>query len=287
MPYQKISHNLKLAAMHMHDQEILSVADIIDCLNISRCTFCHILDLWRTTGNVVHYTNGVHGRLRLLHFNDINYLRQLSGLIQTGFLMNYWNCSKIISSSWLITQQYIGNLSMLTYWPRNWRKLLQSTMKTSMQTTFVIWLSVHQNNLAFWMKFRRMKEPLWGLEASPGQAPVLWRKVYLCVVITSLLKVFSPLMAWFPTLLLKDQWHMSVSFNTWNSLWSGWTCWIGSTYTHCFADKMPLYMLFPGYLSVLVMDNACIHHGERILELAAQFSLYHNPSYEYLIANLF
>jgi len=28
---------------------------------------------------------------------------------------------------------------------------------------------------------------------------------------------------------------------------------------------------FPGVLSVLVMDNACIHHGEGILELLEQF----------------
>ena len=34
---------------------------------------------------------------------------------------------------------------------------------------------------------------------------------------------------------------------------------------------MPLCTPFPGYLSVLVMDNACIHHGEGILELAERF----------------
>ena len=77
MPYRKISRDLKLAAMRMHDQEILSVADIIDCLNISRRTFYRILDLWRTTGDVVRYTNGVRGRPRLLHFDDIDYLRRI------------------------------------------------------------------------------------------------------------------------------------------------------------------------------------------------------------------
>ena len=148
---------------------------------------------------------------------------KLSEPVQTSFLMNYWNCSKLTSSSQLITQQYIRNLSVLTYQPRN---LLQSTIKTSMQTIFIIWLSICRNNLAFWMRFQRMKEPLQGLEAGPGQASMLWRKVYLCMVIASLPRVFSPLMAWFPTLLLKDRWHMSVSFNTWNSLWSGCTCWI-------------------------------------------------------------
>ena len=34
---------------------------------------------------------------------------------------------------------------------------------------------------------------------------------------------------------------------------------------------MPLLSPFPGVLSVFVMDNARIHHGEGILELSEQF----------------
>jgi len=37
---------------------------------------------------------------------------------------------------------------------------------------------------------------------------------------------------------------------------------------------MPLCSPFPGYLSVLVMDNARIHHREGILELAECFHMY-------------
>lgn len=77
MPFRKISRDLKLAAMRMHDQGILSVPDIIDCLQIGRRTFYRILDLWRTTGDVVRHTNGVRGRPRLLHFDDIDYLRRI------------------------------------------------------------------------------------------------------------------------------------------------------------------------------------------------------------------
>ena len=36
---------------------------------------------------------------------------------------------------------------------------------------------------------------------------------------------------------------------------------------------MPLCLAFPGPLSVLVMDNARIHHGEGILELVDRFRL--------------
>ena len=37
---------------------------------------------------------------------------------------------------------------------------------------------------------------------------------------------------------------------------------------------MPLSTQFPGPLSVLVTDNAQIHHGEEILELGKCFGVY-------------
>jgi transposase len=42
--------------------------------------------------------------------------------------------------------------------------------------------------------------------------------------------------------------------------------------------QMPLTSPFPGPLSVLVMDNARIHHGEEILELAERFREYNSFS---------
>jgi transposase len=74
MPFRKISRDLKLAAMRMHEHGILSVAQITDCLQISRRTFYRVLELWHTTGDVVWHTNGVRGRPRILHCDDINYL---------------------------------------------------------------------------------------------------------------------------------------------------------------------------------------------------------------------
>lgn len=48
---------------------------------------------------------------------------------------------------------------------------------------------------------------------------------------------------------------------------------------------MPLCSAYPGRLSVLVMDNARIHHGEEVLALADRFGGYRNhdlvyPSHE-------
>lgn len=77
MGFRKISRDLKLATMRMYNQGILPVGAIIDCLQISRRTFYRILDLWITTGDVVRHTNGVRGRPRILHFDDIDYLRRI------------------------------------------------------------------------------------------------------------------------------------------------------------------------------------------------------------------
>jgi len=77
MGFRKISRDLKLAAMRMHDQGILPVGTIIDCLQISRRTFYRVLELWITTGDVVRRTHGVRGRHRILHFDDIDYLRRI------------------------------------------------------------------------------------------------------------------------------------------------------------------------------------------------------------------
>jgi transposase len=77
MPFRKISRDLKLAAVRMHEQNILSVASIIECLQISRRTFYRVLDLWNTTGDVVQHTNGARGRLRILKFEDIVYLKRI------------------------------------------------------------------------------------------------------------------------------------------------------------------------------------------------------------------
>ncbi|KAF8225221.1 hypothetical protein L208DRAFT_1408832 [Tricholoma matsutake] len=57
MPYQKMSRNVKLAAIRLHERALLPLEDILDCLRISHHTFYHIL---------------LH-----LHFDNIEYLKRL------------------------------------------------------------------------------------------------------------------------------------------------------------------------------------------------------------------
>ena len=50
---------------------------------------------------------------------------------------------------------------------------------------------------------------------------------------------------------------------------------------------MPLCSAYPGPLSILVMDNATVHHGDEILELTDQFGLVSNPQTLILILILY
>ena len=77
MGFRKISADLKRAAMRLYDQEILGVNAIVQCLQISRRTFYRVRQLWLTTGDVVRHTNGIHGRPRILHRDDMDYLRRI------------------------------------------------------------------------------------------------------------------------------------------------------------------------------------------------------------------
>jgi len=77
MPYRKISKDIKIAAMRLYEDDILSKPAILDYLSISSRTFDRILALWNATGEVVRETNGIRGRPRILHFSDVEYLKRL------------------------------------------------------------------------------------------------------------------------------------------------------------------------------------------------------------------
>ena len=50
MPYRKISKDIKIAAMRLYQDDILSKPALLDYLRISSRTFDRILALWNATG---------------------------------------------------------------------------------------------------------------------------------------------------------------------------------------------------------------------------------------------
>jgi transposase len=76
--FRKISRDVKIAALNLHENGILPLPDILACVGFSESTFYRILRLWRETGEVVSHRHGNKaGHPRILHFDDVQYLLRL------------------------------------------------------------------------------------------------------------------------------------------------------------------------------------------------------------------
>ena len=86
MPFRKISRDLKIAAVRLYERNLLPLVDILDCLQMSESTFYRVLNLWNNTGDVVRHTFGICSCPRILHFDDVHYLKQLVKACPDWFL---------------------------------------------------------------------------------------------------------------------------------------------------------------------------------------------------------
>ncbi|KIJ96794.1 hypothetical protein K443DRAFT_75646, partial [Laccaria amethystina LaAM-08-1] len=77
MVYRKISADVKLAAMRLYEQNILTLDQILDCVGFSERTFWRVWKIYGLTGDVEPPTCTTRGRPRKLHFDDITYLLAL------------------------------------------------------------------------------------------------------------------------------------------------------------------------------------------------------------------
>ncbi|KAI0039701.1 hypothetical protein FA95DRAFT_1585215 [Auriscalpium vulgare] len=77
MPYRKISNDIKMAAIKLHEHGRLDLEDILDCVNFSEITFWRTKRLYEDTGRVSPLPSTTRGRPRLLVRDDIDYLLEL------------------------------------------------------------------------------------------------------------------------------------------------------------------------------------------------------------------
>jgi len=76
------ARDIKFAAVRLYQDEILSMAAILDYLSMSRSTFYRLYALGLAT---VRHRNGTRGRPRILHFYDVDTSSGLSDIVRTGF----------------------------------------------------------------------------------------------------------------------------------------------------------------------------------------------------------
>ncbi|KAJ8580460.1 hypothetical protein M405DRAFT_753231, partial [Rhizopogon salebrosus TDB-379] len=79
--YRKINRDVKLAAIHLHEHQLLSLENILACVRFSESMFWRILKLWRETGDVVSISNRIRGRPHILQCNDRNGVLYLIRLV--------------------------------------------------------------------------------------------------------------------------------------------------------------------------------------------------------------
>ncbi|KAG2055271.1 hypothetical protein BDR06DRAFT_989193, partial [Suillus hirtellus] len=77
MGFRKISRDVKLAAIRLHERDLLNLRNILDSCGFSERTWFRISRLWRETGDVVNHRPTIRGRLRALDREDINCLLRL------------------------------------------------------------------------------------------------------------------------------------------------------------------------------------------------------------------
>jgi len=77
LPQDKISCDVKIAAIRLYERNLLDLDDILDYCGFSERTFYRILKLWRETGDVINPAQSLQGRLRLLDQDDVQYVLRL------------------------------------------------------------------------------------------------------------------------------------------------------------------------------------------------------------------
>ena len=97
MPNHKISHDLKLAALRLHQHGAMPLSDILQCLGISWMTFFRVQKIFRETGDVVKPRSAYCGHPRIQNHADVHYLIELIQHCPDWFLDELKTTYKLIN----------------------------------------------------------------------------------------------------------------------------------------------------------------------------------------------
>ncbi|KAG2352027.1 hypothetical protein BDR07DRAFT_1440068 [Suillus spraguei] len=220
MPFRKISRDVKLAAVKLHEQNILSLEQILDCVGFSEHTFWRMIKLWRETGDVVQHSYGAPGRPRTLiltidnRFISVHYTTIYQELSRAG--ISHKKLKKIAKE-------------------RNEAK----------RADFIRRMAQYEpEELGFLDETSKDERSLKGTCAVKKQVFVHGHRLSGLELLT-----IDGMVA----ISVVEGLFTAATFKTFIE-----------------EDVLPLCTPYPGKLSVLIMDNAKIHHGEGIAELICE-----------------
>ena len=278
MPFRKISHDLKLAVIRLYKREILPLWDILDIMHLSQRTFFRILKLWRKTGNVVtHKYGNLAGRPRILNFDDIHYVLQLVRLRPDWFLnelLELLKTNRFISIHYVTIHQELQRAGV------SYKKLkhIASERNKEAQNDFIARISQYEPEETGFLDETSKNDKTAARangRAKKGRRAIMKQRFVrrTCLSATALLTVDGIVASMVVEGLMNREMYLEfLEYHVVSAIKH-------APFTQSYYDlasriQMPLTSAYPGPLSVLIMDNARIHHGDEILVLADRFGEY-------------
>lgn len=256
MVFHPISRDVKLAAIRLHERGLLDVSDILSVCNFSRSTFYRILKLLQETGDVVKpQDNSKRGRPRILDREDTDYLLQLVHQKPDYFLdelLSLLRTNRFISVHYSLIHRELERMGM------SYKKLkkIATERNEGLRADFMARMAQYDpHHLGFIDETskdertlsRRYGRAKSGKRAQKKQVFVRGRRTSTCALLT-----LDGMAA-----------GMAVEGSVTHDKFMEWLEY----------DVLPKCQAYPGPLSVLVMDNARIHHGDDVIELADRFGV--------------
>ena len=270
MGNRKISRDVKIAAIKLHERDLLSLNDILDCCGFSESTFYRILKLWRETGDVVHPSRGLQGRLRTLDHDDVQYLLCLIQENPDYFLDELLH---LLKTNRFISVHYTTIYLELKRQGVSLKKLKRVAKERSeeLRADFIGRMAQYSpDELGFIDETskdekticRRYGRSRKGTLAAKRQVFIRGRRT----TITGLLSMDGLVAGTVVEgSMTKAMFMEFLEFTMVRTVKFCIIMWI------LIIVQLPKCTAYPGPLSVLIMDNAKIHHGQEILELVDRF----------------
>ena len=223
MSFCKISQDLKLAAVRLYEQDLLPLADILACLNISESTFYCVLALWNTTGDVVCHTFGIHSHPCILHFNDVNYLKCLVKHWPNWFLdelLSLLQTNRFISAHYTTIHRELVHANIST----EKLKTIATKRNENLWADFIWCMAEYlPKQIGFLDEVSKDERTSSHHQGQSRKGTCAIKKgVFVCGCCFSaegLLSKESQSMGWSPILLLRVQWLECDFLNIWSSKW--------------------------------------------------------------------
>ena len=270
MGYVRIPPEVKLIAIKLYMADAMSLPDILDCCGFSKRTFRRAWKRYHETGSVEHLPSTTRGRPRELHFDDVTYLLSLVRQRPSWFLdelLDLLETNRFISVHYTTIHRELERAGVSVKKLRIIAKERDEDLRADFIRQMAQYSAEEIGFLDEFSKDERTRHQRRG-RAKKGRRAVE-RGVFVRGrrVSGEGLLTLDGIVA--NTVVEGSMTREKFLYFLENTV-------VGfhpSLFKFCSLNKTQMLLTspYPGKLSVLVMDNARIHHGSEILELAERF----------------